>query len=71
MDRVILQKLAEQAKSDPKFLYALVFEPESVLKQVDYLDRATRAKLVGNSPEDVMARICGARSGTDVQEYAP
>jgi hypothetical protein len=72
MDRKLVQKLVEQAKKDPKFLHALVFEPESVLKQVDYLDRSARAWLVGNSPEDAMAALFGARLGTDLSsDYAP
>lgn len=72
MDRKTLQKLVDQAKKDPKFLYALVFNAESVLKQVDYLDRSARARLVGNSPEEVIAAICGARSAVESsQEYAP
>ena len=72
MDRKQLQKLVDQAKKDPKFLYTLVFDAESVLKEIDYLDRGTRAKLVGNSPEEVIAGICGARSVVETaQEYAP
>jgi hypothetical protein len=72
MDRKVVQKLVEQARKDPKFLHALVFEPESVLKQVDYIDRSARAKLVGNSPEDAMAAIFGVRLGTDAAaDYAP
>ena len=72
MDRKSLKSLVDHAKKDPKFLHALVFDPESVLKQVDYLDRGTRAKLVGNSPEEVIASICGARSLVETaQDYAP
>ena len=72
MDRNQLKKLVEQAKRDPKFLHALVFDAESVLKDIDYLDRATRGKLVANSPEAVLAAICGERSVVEAsQEYAP
>jgi hypothetical protein len=72
MDRKLVQKLVEQARKDPKFLHALVFEPESVLKQVDYVDRSARARLVGNSPEDAMAAIFGVRLGTEANaDYAP
>ena len=72
MDRKVLQKLVDQARKDPKFLHALIFDPESVLKQVDYLDRAARAKLVGNSPDEVIAAILGARATADTgQDYAP
>lgn len=72
MDRKTLQKLVDQAQKDPKFLHALVFDPESVLKQLDYLDRPTRAKLVGNSPEEIVAGICGARAVVESEkDYAP
>lgn len=65
MDRKVLQRLVDQAKSDPKFLHALVFDPESVLKQLDYLDRNARAKLVGNDPIEVLAGILGSRGGAN------
>jgi hypothetical protein len=72
MDRKVLQKLVEQARKDPKFLHALVFDPESVLKQVDYLDRTARARLVGNSPDEVLATMLGERAAADAaQGYAP
>ena len=32
-----LRKLMEQAKQNPKFLHALVFDPESILRDIDYL----------------------------------
>ena len=72
MDRNALEKLVDQARKDPKFFHALVFDTESVLKQIDYLDRGTKATLVGNSPEEIIARICGARSVVEAaQDYAP
>lgn len=72
MDRNALQKLVDQARQDPKFFHALVFNTESVLKQIDYLDRGTKSALVEISPEKVIATICGARSLVEpAQEYAP
>ena len=71
MDRKIAEKLVELARKDPKFLQALVFEPETVFKQVDFVDRASRARLVGNSPEDAVASLFGARLGTDPNSDAP
>jgi hypothetical protein len=72
MDRKSLQKLVEQAKNDPKFFHALVFDTESVLTQIDYLDRRTKSALVGISPEEVIATIAGARSLVEVvQDDAP
>ena len=72
MERHGLQKLVEQARNDPKFLHALVFDTESVLKQIDYLDRGTKAALVRISPEEKIAALTGARSAVETgQEYAP
>jgi hypothetical protein len=72
MNRDILQKLVEQAKNDPKFLHTLVFDPESALQQVDYLDRKTKAALVGTSPEEIIGTIIGVRPSVESpQDYAP
>ncbi len=72
MERSAMQRLVEQAKSDPKFFHALVFETKSVLKQIDYLDRGSKAALVAVSPEEKIARILGARPSTSTgQDYAP
>lgn len=66
MDPKALQKLVEQAKNDPKFFHALVFDTESVLKQLDYLDRESKAAMVAISPEQILAAIGGERAGCDV-----
>jgi hypothetical protein len=72
MDSKVLQKLVDQARKDPKFVHAMVFDPESILKQVDFLDRNTRARLIANSPEEVIAGIIGSRGITAAaQDYAP
>lgn len=71
MDPKTLQKLVEQARNDPQFFHALVFDTESVLKQIDYLDRAAKAALVAISPEEVIATIAGARSLVSAQDNAP
>jgi hypothetical protein len=72
MDRKVVQKLVEQARKDPKFLHALVFEPASVLKEMDYLDRSALGRLIGNSPEDALAAIFGVRLGAEAgSDYAP
>jgi len=72
MDHKSLRKLVDQAKEDPKFFHALVFNTESVLKQIDYLDREIRATLERNSPEEAIAKICGVRPVvTTAQDYAP
>lgn len=72
MERYELQKLIEQARKDPKFLHALVFDAESVLKQIDYLDRGAKAGLVRITPEEKIAALTGSRAAVDMgQEYAP
>lgn len=72
MDRYGLQKLVEQARNDPKFLHALVFDAAAVLKQVDYLDRGAKATLVRHSPEEAIAALLGMRATAETtQEYAP
>ena len=72
MDPEALQRLVEEAREDPQFFHALVFDTESVLKQIDYLDRSTKAALVGISPEEAIAAISGTSSiAVTAQDYAP
>jgi hypothetical protein len=72
MDRNTLQRLVEQARNDPKFFHALVFDTENIMKEIDYLDRGTKAALVRMSPEEAIATIAGARSlVVTAQDYAP
>lgn len=67
-----MQKLVEQARKDPKFLHALVFDPESVLPQLDYLDRGQKSALLGNSPEDTIGSLVGQRTAVAAaQDFAP
>lgn len=63
MDTKALQRLVDQARKDPKFFHALVFDPESVLKEVNYLDRNDKAVLIGINPGDVIGSIVGADGG--------
>jgi hypothetical protein len=72
MERNALQKLVDQARKDPQFLHSLVFETETVLSQVDYLDRATKAALVRISPEEAIESLAGSRVAAEAaEEYAP
>lgn len=72
MDRYGLDKLVEQARNDPKFLHALVFNAEAVLNKVDYLDRGTKATLVRHTPEEAIAALVGIRATVDTtDQYAP
>jgi hypothetical protein len=61
MDPDTFNKLIERAKSDPKFFHALVFEPESVLGEID-LPRASKATLISRSPAESLARLAGVLS---------
>jgi hypothetical protein len=60
--REALDRLIEQAKSDPAFFHGLVFKPEETLAQVDYLDRQDKAKILELNPEDVIAGLAGVGS---------
>lgn len=72
MDRYGLQKLVEQARNDPRFLHALVFDAPSILKELDYLDRGAKAALVRMTPEEAIGALTGMRMATDTtQDYAP
>ena len=57
--REALDRLIEQAKTDPAFFHGLVFKPEETLAQVDYLERQDKAKILELSPEDVIAGLAG------------
>ncbi len=67
-----LHKLVDQAREDPKFFHELVFNTVNVLKQIDYLDHEIRTTLERNSPEEVIAKICGVRPVVKIaQDDAP
>lgn len=57
--RQALQQLVEQAREDPKFFHALVFDPESALGSADYLDRREKGMIISLAPEDVVAGLAG------------
>lgn len=54
-----LEKLIEQAKADPQFFHALVFNPEQVLSKVDYLDREAKGAIIGLPPERLITILVG------------
>jgi hypothetical protein len=54
-----LSRLVEQAREDPGFFHALVFEPEKALADLDYLDRREKGAIVSLRPEDVIAGLAG------------
>jgi hypothetical protein len=53
------EKLVEQARNDPKFFHALVFDPERTIATLEYLDRREKAMLVALRPEDVISGLLG------------
>ena len=67
--REALDRLIEQAKSDPAFFHGLVFKPEETLARVDYLDRHDKAKILDLKPEDVIAGLAGLGSPSLACDY--
>lgn len=59
MQTEALDKLVEQAKADPQFFHALVFNPEQVLSRVDYLDREAKGAIIGLTPERLVTILVG------------
>jgi hypothetical protein len=57
--RQALQRLVEQARDDPAFFHALVFDPESALGNAGYLDRREKGMIISLEPEDVIAGLAG------------
>ena len=55
----VLEKLTAQAKDDPAFFHALVFNPERALDSLGYLDRRQKGRLVAVRPEEIIAGIVG------------
>lgn len=54
-----LNQLLEEAREDPELFHNLVFNPEEAIQDIDYLDRATKGRLVGMEPEDIIGGIVG------------
>jgi hypothetical protein len=50
-----LKRLVDQARKDPAFFHALVFDPEKVISRLSYLDRKTKGALLRLDP-DVLIR---------------
>lgn len=55
----IIASIVEKAKNDPKFFHALVFDPESVLKDLKDVDRGVKASIIGQNPDDILRIITG------------
>lgn len=57
------QRLVAEAKKDPKLLHALVFNPEKVIADLDYLDKREKSMLIALRAEDVLSGMLGLISG--------
>ncbi|GAA3537191.1 hypothetical protein [Kribbella ginsengisoli] len=55
-----LARLAEKARSDPEFFHALIFNPERVLADLDFLDKRTRGALVALDPDRLLGMLTGS-----------
>jgi hypothetical protein len=55
----LTERLVDRVKADPEFFHALVFNPEEVLQNLDFLDRRARAALVAINPSDLIGRMIG------------
>jgi hypothetical protein len=53
MDREALRRLVERARSDAEFFHKLVFDPETVLAELD-IDRPTKGNILGLTPEQLI-----------------
>ncbi len=56
-----LATLIAKARSDAKFFHALIWNTESVLKDVDFLSREEKASLIRFSPEDLIVGLATGR----------
>jgi hypothetical protein len=54
-----LGQIIERARSDPGFFHNLVFDPERAISDEPGLDRATRSRLIGIDPDELVAGLLG------------
>lgn len=66
MDAQTMNRLVEQARHDPEFFHALVFDTKNVLSKLGHLDRQARAALASISPEEVVGHLIGGMKWCDV-----
>lgn len=66
MDAKAFKQLVEQAKSDPQFFHDLVFSPEKVIADLDYVDKKSKGALVAMTPEEVIGAAITELAGCDV-----
>jgi hypothetical protein len=64
--RELLDELVRRARSDATFFHKLVFNPEEVLGQLDFLPRREKGMIVSLAPEDVIAGLAGLLVNPDL-----
>jgi hypothetical protein len=60
-----LEQIIERARTDQAFFHNLVFDPERAISDVPGLDRATRSRLIGIDPDELVAGLLGIRHCSD------
>jgi hypothetical protein len=57
------ERLQRQAREDPEFFHALVFDTENTLSKLTYLDIKAKEALLSITPEEVISiLVTGGRS---------
>jgi len=59
MNPEAIKKLTEAARGDAQLFHALIFNPESVLSKLDYLDRETKGRIISINPESFIEDFLG------------
>jgi hypothetical protein len=59
MTTEMLQQLVRQAREDPELFHALVFDSDTVLARLSYLDQDARDALSRSTPEQFVASLVG------------
>jgi hypothetical protein len=65
MDSTKRDKLVKRAQRDPEFFHALVFDTDTVIDEVGFLDDRERAALKGLRPEAVIDVLTGGNALAD------
>jgi hypothetical protein len=54
-----LERLVAEVRKDPNLFHAIVFNPDSVINKLDFLDRREKGQIVSMKPEDLVAGLIG------------
>jgi len=63
MDIEHFKQLVDRARKDPSFFHSLVFDPEKAMKEIQGLDRLSRASMLAVNPEAILSRVVRADGG--------